>query len=152
MSRMPRLRCLPGISKSRRLAQADRGYIGVRHEKKWPPTSSRLDPCSVDFGRETPKFRFEFCRGFFGGFFLLFFQGKRPEKIRKKKKKKRKIHRDFVRKNSPSDFCRSLSLTLHAKGVVLWERARFCLLHSSQKRLHTRNVSCRNYFPENYIQ
>ena len=33
---------------------------------------SRPDPCSADFGRETPKFRFEFCRGFVGGFFLLF--------------------------------------------------------------------------------
>ena len=30
---------------------------------------SRPDPFSVDFGRETPKFRFEFCRGFLGGFF-----------------------------------------------------------------------------------
>ena len=41
---------------------------------------SRSDPCSVDFGRETPKFRFEFCRGFFGGFFLLFFPRKNARK------------------------------------------------------------------------
>ena len=48
--------------------------------------SSRLDPCSVDFGRETPKFWFEFCRGFWGGFFLQLFSkekigGKKPPKI-----------------------------------------------------------------------
>ena len=30
---------------------------------------SRPGPCSVGFGRETPKFRFEFCRGLFGEFF-----------------------------------------------------------------------------------
>ena len=33
------------------------------------PKLSRPDPCSVDFSRKTPKFRFEFCRGFFCGFF-----------------------------------------------------------------------------------
>ena len=38
----------------------------------------------MDFALETPKFRFEFCRGFFGGFFPPFFQGKRPEKSTKK--------------------------------------------------------------------
>ena len=45
---------------------------------------SRPDPCSVDFGRETPKFRFEFCRGFFGGFFApMFSKEKGPKKSTK---------------------------------------------------------------------
>ena len=39
----------------------------------WLPDStheeSSPDPCSADFGRETPKFRFEFWCGFSGGFF-----------------------------------------------------------------------------------
>ena len=38
---------------------------------------SRWDPCSTDFGCEAPTFWFEFCRGFWGGFFLLFFLAKR---------------------------------------------------------------------------
>ena len=58
------------------------------------------DPCSVDFCRETLEFRFEFCRGFFGGFFpSIFFQGERPEKIHRKSPAK--FTRDFVRINSP---------------------------------------------------
>ena len=67
---------------------------------------SRPDPCSVDFGRETPKFRFELCRGLFGGFFTpIFFQGKRPEKIHQKIP--RKIHPGLCSEKFPSDFCRS---------------------------------------------
>ena len=31
---------------------------------------SRPDPCSVDLGRETPRFWFEVCRGFLCGFFV----------------------------------------------------------------------------------
>ena len=41
---------------------------------------SRPDSCSVDFGRETPKFRFEFCCGFLGGFFPPNFPRKRAPK------------------------------------------------------------------------
>ena len=43
----------------------------------------RPDPCSVDFGRETPKFWFEFCCGFLDGFFLLFFPRQRQKNNRK---------------------------------------------------------------------
>ena len=58
------------------------------------------DPCSVDFCRETPEFRFEFCRGFFGGFFPpIFSKEKGPKKSTKKSPAK--FTRDFVRKNSP---------------------------------------------------
>ena len=71
---------------------------------------SRLDPCSVDFGRETPKFRFEFCRGFFGGFFpRILSKEKSPEKIHQKIP--RKIHPGLCSEKFPSDFCRSLFLT-----------------------------------------
>ena len=45
---------------------------------------SRLDPCSVDFGRETPKFRFEFCRGFFGFAPHIFSEEEGPKKFTKK--------------------------------------------------------------------
>ena len=41
---------------------------------------SRPDPCSVDFGPETPKFCFENCRGFWVDFFLLFFPRKKARK------------------------------------------------------------------------
>ena len=45
---------------------------------------SRPDPCSVDFGREAPKFWFEFCRGFLGGFFPpVFSKEKGPTKSTK---------------------------------------------------------------------
>ena len=71
-------------------------------QQKW----SMPDPCSVDFGREAPKLRFEFCRGFLGG--LEFCRGFLPpilskEKARKihSKKSPAKFTRDFVRKNSP---------------------------------------------------
>ena len=71
---------------------------------------SRPDPCSVDFGRETPKFRFEFCRGFLGIFSSCFFQGKRPEKIHQKIP--RKNHQGLCSEKFPSDFCRSLLLSV----------------------------------------
>ena len=62
--------------------------------------SSRPDPCSVDFGRETPKFRFEFCHGFFGGFFsAVFSKEKGPKKSTKKSPAK--FTQDFVQKSSP---------------------------------------------------
>ena len=50
------------------------------HPCKYRKRFSRPDPCSVDFGRETPKFRFEFCRGFFGGFFPPIFSKKKGPK------------------------------------------------------------------------
>ena len=63
----------------------------------------------MDFGRETPKFRFEFCRGFLGGSFpSCFSQGKRPEKFHQKIP--RKIHPGLCSEKFPSDFCSSLSL------------------------------------------
>ena len=64
------------------------------------PLSSRPDPCSVDFGPETPKFRFENCRGFLCGFFPpVFSKEKGPKKSTKKSTAK--FTREFVRKNSP---------------------------------------------------
>ena len=54
----------------------------------------------MDFGRETPKFRFEFCRGFFGGFFPhIFFKEKGPKKSTKKSPTK--FTQDFVWKKAP---------------------------------------------------
>ena len=62
--------------------------------------SSRPDSCSVDFGRETPKFRFEFCGGFFGGFFPpIFPKEKGPKKSTEKSPAK--FTWNPVRKNSP---------------------------------------------------
>ena len=65
---------------------------------------SRPEPCSVDFGRETPKFWFEFCCGFL----CVFLQ----EKDTKNSEKKipHKIHPEIDSHKCPSDFCRSLSL------------------------------------------
>ena len=61
---------------------------------------SRPDSCSVDFGRETPKFRFEICRGFFGGFFPpVLSKEKGPKKSTEKSPAK--FTWDFVRENSP---------------------------------------------------
>ena len=85
------------------------------------PLQSRPDPCSVDFRRKTPKFRFEFCCGFLVDFFLIFFP--------------RKMARTNPPKNSPglcsgkfpSDFCRGLFLTsargeLVRKHILAWKR------------------------------
>ena len=71
---------------------------------KFPPRQmSRPDPCSVDFGREAPKFRFEFCRGFFDGFFPpVFSKEKGPKKSTKKSPGtlSRKIPLGFLQKPS----------------------------------------------------
>ena len=94
---------------------------------------SRADPCSVDFGCETPKFRFEFCRGFFGGFFLLFFSKEKGPK-KSTKKSPAKFTRDFVRKNSPriSAEGRSLFLTnstlFHNENPQAWPRKSIMLI------------------------
>ena len=58
---------------------------------------SRLDPCSVEFGPETPKFRFENCRGFLGGFFLRFGARKKARK-KSTKKSTAKFTREFGQK------------------------------------------------------
>ena len=50
---------------------------------------SRLDPCSVDFGREAPKVRFEYCCEFWGGCF----EGKVS----------RRIHQKLPPQNSPGN-------------------------------------------------
>ena len=72
---------------------------------------SRPDPCSVDFGPETPKFCFENCRGFLGGFFSpVFSKKKRPEKIHQKIHGK--IHPGTRSEKFPSDFCRTLFLII----------------------------------------
>ena len=65
-----------------------------------PLDFSRPDPCSVDFGRETPKLCFEFAVDFVD-FFLVFLQGKRPNPKSTKKNMPRKIIEfagKFVRK------------------------------------------------------
>ena len=65
----------------------------------------------MDFGRQTPKFRFEFCCGFWGGYFPpLFSKEKGPKKIHQKIP--RKIHQEMCSEKFPSDFCRSLFLSL----------------------------------------
>ena len=70
---------------------------------------SKADPCSVDFDSETPKFRFEFCRGFFGGFSPLTFSKEKAPK--KHPKIPRKIHPGICSEKIPSDLCRGLLLT-----------------------------------------
>ena len=72
-------------------------------------TSSKLSrpyPCSVDLAAKLPNSDLNFfCRGFLGWiFFLLFFQGKRPQKIHQKNPLPELCLEKF-----PSDFCRSLS-------------------------------------------
>ena len=81
---------------------------------------SRPDPCSVDFGPDAPKFRFENCCGFLGGFFLLiFFQVKRPEKVHQKIP--RRIHPGLCSDKFPSDFCRILCLRIsHHDLSIVW--------------------------------
>ena len=61
---------------------------------------SRPDPCSVDFGPETPKFWFENRRGFLGGFFPPVFSKEEGPK-KSTKKSTAKFTREFGRKNSP---------------------------------------------------
>ena len=63
---------------------------------------SRPDSCSVDVGREAPKFWFEFCCGFWVDFF---------SKEKGRQKIPRKIHPGICSEKFPSDFCRSLVLT-----------------------------------------
>ena len=57
--------------------RANRALVIVLQARQY---LSRPDPCSVDFGPETPKFRFENCRGFLGGFFPPFFPRKKARK------------------------------------------------------------------------
>ena len=63
---------------------------------------TRPDPCSVDFGREAPKPRFEFYRGFLGGSFLLFFfQRESPQKSPQQKNSPARFTQKAVQENSP---------------------------------------------------
>ena len=82
---------------------------------------SRPDSCSVDFGRETPKFRFEFCGGFFGGFFPPIFSKEKGQK-KSTKKSPRKIHPGLCSEKFPSDFCRSLFLKKCIKKLEKTEK------------------------------
>ena len=54
----------------------------------------------MDFRRESPKFWFEFCCGFWGGFFLSVFRKEDGPK-KSTKKSPTKFTQSFVRKNSP---------------------------------------------------
>ena len=74
-------------------------FSGTNLRGQTEPKHSRANPCSVDFGHETPKFWFEFCCGFGGGFSSCFIQGKRP---------KQKIHPKICSEKYSSDFYRSL--------------------------------------------
>ena len=82
--------------------------VGLPRMRKAGVTKkSRPDPCSVDFDRETPKLRFEFCRGCFGRFFPpIFSKEKAPKKIHQKIP--RKIYPGLCSEKFPSDFCRGL--------------------------------------------
>ena len=64
------------------------------------PEFLKVESLQCGFGRETPKFRFEFWRGFFGGFFPPIFSKEEGPK-KSTKKSPTKFTRDFVRKNSP---------------------------------------------------
>ena len=67
-----------------------------KFQGKW----SRAVPCSVDFGREAPKFRSEICCGFLGGLFPPFLsKEKAPPKSTPKSPAK--FTQEFVRINSP---------------------------------------------------
>ena len=102
---------LAPVSVTRRPACAQTPVI-----RKHTSNVSRADPCSVDFGRETPKFRFEFCCGFLGGFFPSdFFTKERPPK-KIHRKIHCKIHPEICANKFPSDFCRSLFLTMSEGG------------------------------------
>ena len=78
----------------------------------------RLGPCSVDFGRETPKFWFENLRWIFGWIFSSCFFPRK--KARKKKSTAKnppaKFTRDFVQINSPRISADAFSLALRKKG------------------------------------
>ena len=68
---------------------------------------ARADPCSVDFGRETPKLGFEFCCGFFGGFFppVSFSKENGPKKPPQNSPQNSP---EICSERFPSDFYRSL--------------------------------------------
>ena len=88
-----------------RFSRAENIMIETRARRNWATIGlfSRADPCSVDFGRKTPKFRFEFC-GFFWWIFSSTFS-----KEKSTKKSPAKFTRDFVRKNSPQIFAEAFS-------------------------------------------
>ena len=91
---------IPFVRAKRRLEQDQLFKRTSQAMPNFGNSFSRPDPCSVDFGREAPKFRFEFCRGFFGGFFPPIFPRKKAQK-NPPKNPPAKFTRDFVRKNSP---------------------------------------------------
>ena len=79
---------------------------------------SRPDPCSVDFGHETPKFRFEFCHGFFGGFSPPIFSKEKKARKNPPKKSPARFTRDFVRKNSPRISAEAFNLLIDFFGYL----------------------------------
>ena len=92
-----------------------------------PPTGltsiilSRLDPCSVDFVPETPKFWFENCHGFLGGFFPpVFSKEKGPKKSTKKSTAK--FTREFGRRNSPRISAEAFSWNLGGRRLAWHKR------------------------------
>ena len=93
---------------------------------------SRPDPCSVDFGRETPKFLFKNCRGFFGGFFPPVLCPRKKARKNPQKKIHSKIHPGLCSEKFPSDFCRSLFLIIwQVPGYTRSMRAPSCELWRS---------------------
>ena len=91
------------------------------------PKLSRPDSCSVDFGRETPKFRFEFCCGFFGGFFPPIFSKEKAQK-NPPKNPPQNFTWDFVRKNSPRISAEAFSWEIET-DVKYWSNKKYYSLH-----------------------
>ena len=106
--------------------------------------SFRWVSCSVDFGREAPKFRFEFCRGFFGGFSYIF-QGKRPEKIHQKIP--RKIHPGLCSEKIPLGFLQKpfLENLFQVGSHQFWESLREFLREFWFSYCSSRGMPCREW-------
>ena len=101
--------------------------------------SSRPDPGSVDFGRESPKFRFEFCCGFLVDFFLLFFQRTIGGKIHQKNP--HKIHSGLCSEKFPFGFLQKPFLE-KSRIMILLQFA-FLMRNCSKSRCTPRG-SCNN--------
>ena len=97
------------------------------HPSALEMTWSRPDPCSVDFGREAPKFWFEFCCGFWSGLVPpVFFPRKKAPK-NSTKNPPRNSPRKFL-SGKPPDSAEAFSWWLSRHCVP--ELLAMCILHT----------------------
>ena len=123
-------RCVPKPSRSRTPEATDRSQIcHFVRKSTGEGKSSRRGPCSVNFGREAPKFRFEFPVDFLVDFSLLLFPTKKARKNPQKNPPQNspgtlfgKTPLGFLQKPFLENRCRSFVAPVQKCGINLLQR------------------------------